>query len=202
MCNKHLSVRFSVGYVVGQHDLSRADTYTTKNKLSLLYFGKSVRWLRIWCCVEEVEEEAHITGVLVKFWSHNTALKPLLPLKGLGQEEALQSPPRIRIGNVKYWCNMRINPDLRNQVVPGNFQTACNAMLHGQFLHSICSTRKIYGGFSFQFLAQRITIKAGADLVRTITCDSNKIMIDFSGLANQCHTSCHTTQMLTLNSPS
>jgi len=39
--------------------------------------------------VEEVEEEAHITGVLVKFWSHNTALKPLLPLKGLGQEEAL-----------------------------------------------------------------------------------------------------------------
>ena len=29
--------------------------------------------------------------------------------------------------------------------------------------------RKLYGGVSFHFLAQRITIKARADLVRTIT---------------------------------
>ena len=56
---------------------------------SLLYFDRSVHWLRIWCCVEEVEDQAHITGVLVKFWSQNTALKPSLPLKGFGSEEVL-----------------------------------------------------------------------------------------------------------------
>ena len=46
-------------------------------------------------------------------------------------------------------------------------------MLHGQFLqpqnwqHE--EERKLYSGASFQFLAHRITIKARADLVRTIT---------------------------------
>ena len=42
--------------------------------------------------------------------------------------------------------------------------------------------RKIYGGVSFQFLAQRISIKAGADLVRTITSiESGKLGSDDLG---------------------